>query len=358
MLDSDDLDTPFLAVDPAVLERNLASGAARAASRGLVWRPHAKTHKCVEIARRQLAHGAAGLTLATVAEAEVFADAGFEDLFLAYPVWAAGPRAERLRALAGRARLRVGVDSAAGAAALAAALRGVPAEVLVEVDSGHHRTGVAPAAAGTQARDAASAGLDVVGVFTFPGHAYSPSGRHAAADDETAALSDGAASLAAVGVEPRVRSGGSSPTEPLDPASSAYPATETRPGVSVFGDAQQVELGAAGFDDVALTAVATVVSARDGHAVLDAGSKTLGADRAPWASGFGLLPDHPDATVTALSEHHATVAFDAPVPAVGTRVRVVPNHVCNAVNLACELVVVSDGRVADRWAVAARGANT
>jgi D-serine deaminase-like pyridoxal phosphate-dependent protein len=234
--------------------------------------------------------------------------------------------------------------------------------VLVEVDSGHHRTGVAPAAAGDLARDASTAGLDVVGVFTFPGHAYSPDGRRTAADDEAVALSEAAASLAEAGIEPRVRSGGSSPTEPLDPAlltRAAHPATETRPGVSVFGDAQQVELGAAGFDDVALTAVATVVGARDGHAVLDAGSKTLGADRAPWASGFGRLPGHPDATVSALSEHHATVAFGhGRVPAIGSRVRVVPNHVCAAVNLADELVVVTDDEVVDRWAVAARGANT
>ena len=127
--------------------------------------------------------------------------------------------------------------------------------------------------------------------------------------------------------------------------------------MSVFGDAQQVELEAAGFGDVALTAVATVVSVRDGHAVLDAGSKILGADRAPWASGFGRLPDHPQGTITALSEHHATVALDD-VPAIGSRVRVVPNHVCAAVNLADELVVVDGGTVVDRWAVAARGANT
>ena len=107
-----------------------------------------------------------------------------------------------------------------------------------------------------------------------------------------------------------------------------------------------------------------MVHARPGHAVLDAGSKTLGADRAPWASGYGRLPGHPDARVTALSEHHATVAFgDEPVPEPGSRVRVVPNHVCSAVNLADHLVVISsDGAggdtVVDRWPVDARGANT
>ncbi|GAA1394506.1 D-TA family PLP-dependent enzyme [Pseudonocardia kongjuensis] len=362
---TEDLDTPFLAVDAGVLERNLTDGADRARRRGLAWRPHAKTHKSVAVARRQLAHGAAGLTLATVAEAEVFAAAGVDDLFLAYPVWAAGGRADRLRALAGRVRLRIGVDSVAGADRLAAALRGAPAQVLVEVDSGHHRTGVDPGDAGGLAARARAAGLAVAGVFTFPGHAYAPGARAAAAADEVAALSAAAAGLAAAGIEPLVRSGGSSPTEDLSPdLPDRWAPTESRPGVSVFGDAQQVELDAAGFDRCALTAVATVVHARPGHAVLDAGSKTLGADRAPWASGYGRLPGHPDARVTALSEHHATVAFgDEPVPEPGSRVRVVPNHVCSAVNLADHLVVLSgDGAggdtVVDRWPVDARGANT
>lgn len=356
---ADEPDTPFLAVDPAVLERNLAAGAARAAARGLTWRPHAKTHKSVPVARRQLAHGAAGLTVATVAEAEVFAAGGCDDLFLAYPVWAAGRRADRLRDLAGRARLRIGVASAAGADRLAAALRGAPARVLVEVDSGHHRTGVAPDRAGALAARAAAAGLDVAGIFTFPGHSYTPDARAGAAADEAAALATAADSLVAAGVEPAVRSGGSSPTEGIDPGpASRWAATETRPGVSVFGDAQQVELGTCGFGDCALTAVATVVDTREGVAVLDAGSKVLGADRAPWASGYGRLPGHPDARITALSEHHATVTFPGPVPPPGSRLRVLPNHVCSAVNLAAELVVVTDGEITDRWPVDARGANT
>jgi D-serine deaminase-like pyridoxal phosphate-dependent protein len=135
--------------------------------------------------------------------------------------------------------------------------------------------------------------------------------------------------------------------------------SELRPGVYAFHDAQQVELGAAELTDVALTVAATVVSRRAGQAVLDAGSKALGADRAAWATGFGRLPDRPDGRVVALSEHHATVSFPAggDVPAVGDVVRVAPNHVCTAVNLADELVVVSDGVEVDRWPVAARGAN-
>ena len=97
--------------------------------------------------------------------------------------------------------------------------------------------------------------------------------------------------------------------------------------------------------------------------VLDSGSKTLGADRAPWATGYGRILGEPDARITALSEHHATVQWPnaGTRPDLGQRVRVIPNHVCNAVNLADELIVV-DGRhadaVMDRWRVAARGCTT
>ena len=346
-------DTPYLAVDIALLDRNLAAMAGSARARGLALRPHAKTHKCVEIARRQVALSNGGLTLATVAEAEVFAAAGLDDVFLAYPVVATGPRAGRLRALAERVRLRVGVDSADGAALLAAAVPGL--EVLVEVDSGHHRSGVVPDAAGEVAAAARSAGLHVAGVFTFPGHSYAPGERERAAADEAAALSVAADALRTVGIEPRVSSGGSTPTAAL---STVDVLTELRPGVYAFQDAQQAELGSADLADIALTAVATVVSRGCDRAVLDAGSKVLGADRPAWTTGFGRLPDHPAARVVALSEHHATVTFPGPAPAVGEQVRVAPNHVCTAVNLADELVVVDGGVEVDRWRVAARGANT
>ena len=107
-----DIQTPCLMVDRDVLEQNLVAMADHARGHGVVLRPHAKTHKCIEIARRQLTLGAIGLTVATVGEAEVFAAAGFNDLFIAYPVWAAGARAARLRALAEQVALRVGVDYA------------------------------------------------------------------------------------------------------------------------------------------------------------------------------------------------------------------------------------------------------
>ena len=153
-------------------------------------------------------------------------------------------------------------------------------------------------------------------MFTFPGHSYAPGERESAAADETLALSAAATRCArwassrgsaAAGRRRRLRC----------PTASVL--TELRPGVYAFQDAQQAELGSTDLADVALTAVATVVSRGRDRAVLDAGSKVLGADGAAWATGFGRLPDHPDARVVALSEHHATVTFPGRRPRWGSR---------------------------------------
>lgn len=355
---SDGRSTPYLLVDVDVLADNIARMAARARERGLVLRPHAKTHKCLEIARMQVDAGAVGLTVATVTEAEVFAGGGFTDLFIAYPLWVDASRGARLRALAEVAAVVVGVDSTDGARALAAQVPG--AAVMVEVDSGQHRSGVAPEEAGLVAEASARAGLEVRGVFTFPGHSYAPGARADVRAQEADTLRRAVASLSARGLEADVVSGGSTPTATLDgsvdgPDGRDSVLGELRPGVYVFSDAQQWELGASGPGHLALTCVATVVSRAGGRVVLDAGSKALGADRSGWATGYGRLLDHPDARITALSEHHAVVGWDdSPAPEPGSRVRVVPNHVCNAVNLHDELVL-TDGSV---WPVAARGALT
>jgi D-serine deaminase-like pyridoxal phosphate-dependent protein len=346
--------TPHLVVDADVLDANVAAMAGFARARGVALRPHAKTHKSPAVAARQLAAGATGLTVATVAEAEVFADAGCPDLFLAYPLWVDAARGARLRALRERAAVSVGIDSVEGARALATHAPGTT--VLVEVDCGQHRSGVGPSDAGALAEVAQHAGLDVRGVFTFPGHAYSPGAAAGVAADESAALRTAAGSLSRHGIEPVVVSGGSTPSVA---AMDADVLTELRPGVYVFGDAQQWELGSTPPADIALTCLATVVSHAGGRLVLDSGSKALGADRPPWTSGWGRLLDHPDATIGLLSEHHAVVDWpDQPLPPLGSRLRVVPNHVCNAVNLADELVVVRGTTVVDVWPIAARGANT
>ena len=174
------IDTPELVVDRDRLYANVLGLQRTLDERGIRLRPHAKTHKSVRIGRLQVEAGAAGLTVGTLGEAEVFALAGLRDIFLAYPVWAEGPKAERVRALHGTADLRVGVDSAAGAERLGAAVKGMSQRlrVLVEIDPGLHRTGVGdPEAAVAVARAARTAGLDVEGVFAHAGHSYTPGPR-------------------------------------------------------------------------------------------------------------------------------------------------------------------------------------
>jgi D-serine deaminase-like pyridoxal phosphate-dependent protein len=360
--------TPYLRVDVPRLHRNIDRVAARARERGVALRPHVKTHKTMEVARLQLAAGAVGITVATLGEAETFVRQGVTDVFVAYPLWLDDTSAGRLRDLTPDARVAIGVDSVEGAGHSGLLLGGSAVEVLVEVDSGHHRTGVAPERAGEVALAARRSGLEVRGVFTFPGHSYAPDATRTAADDEASALATAARDLRRVGIDPRVVSGGSTPslaaslatapdTGPDTGPEHADVVTELRPGVYVFGDAQQWELGTTTPDRIALTCRATVISHAGDRLVLDAGSKVLGADRAAYATGFGRLPDLPDARVVLLSEHHAVVDLgDAPLPPLGSRVDVVPNHVCAAVNLVDVLHAEESGGLRV-WPVTARGLN-
>jgi D-serine deaminase-like pyridoxal phosphate-dependent protein len=348
------LETPAAVVDANRLERNLTRMAIAAKVAGVAMRPHAKTHKCAQIGRRQLSHGAAGLTVATLLEAELFASADCPSVFIAYPFWAGSrDRRDRLAALHDETDLRVGVDNVEAAARLADAVLGL--QVLVEVDSGQHRSGVLPGKVADLAIACRKLGLNVIGAFTHPGHAYTaPDDVWRAVDDERAALAAAGAALEAAGVvngEP-VLSGGSSPTAA---AAIGAPLTEVRPGTYVFGDRQQMHLAGLQESDVALVVAARVVSvSRPGEAVLDAGSKALSSDRPSWLPGHGLILEAPEATIGVLSEEHAVVRGLTTKLAVGDLVRVIPNHVCTVVNLTSELVVVSSGRVTGRWPVAAR----
>ncbi len=350
---SSSVPTPHVAVDEDVVRANIAAMQAACDARGVDLRPHAKTHKSLEVARRQLAAGAAGLSVATIGEGEVFADllaAHDRDLLVAYPVLV---DVDRLRALATRVRVVVGVDAREGIDRAAAA----EVAVSIEVDCGLRRSGVRPEQAGDLASYAAERGVTVTGVFTFPGHGYAVGGgRQQAAVDEAAALRAAGESLAAHGVEAPVRSGGSAPTVAHSLADTASPVTELRPGVYVFGDAQQLALGSTTLDRVALTVRARVVStAVPGQVVLDAGAKVLGVDRPAYVDSHGLVPAYPHARLARLWEHHGVLETgDGPRPALGELVDVVPNHVCSVVNLVDELHVGGSGVT---WPVDARGRN-
>ena len=345
--------TPYVAVDADLVQATIEAMQAACDARGVLLRPHAKTHKSLEVARRQLAAGAVGLSVATIGEGEVFADllaAHDRDLLVAYPV-AVEP--DRLRALAARVRVVVGVDAREGVDRAAAA--GVA--VSIEVDCGLRRSGVRPGQAGALASYAAARGVEVVGAFTFPGHGYAlDGGRARAAADEATALREAGESFAEHGVEAQARSGGSAPTVALSLADAASPVTELRPGVYVFGDAQQVALGSTTLDRVALTVRTRVVStAVPGQVVLDAGAKVLGVDRPAYVDSHGLVPAYPHARLARLWEHHGVLETgDGPRPALGELVDVVPNHVCSVVNLVDVLHVPARG---ETWTVDARGRN-
>jgi D-serine deaminase-like pyridoxal phosphate-dependent protein len=357
------IETPAVLVDVDRVDANIRRMASFMRERRIALRPHAKTHKSLAIAGRQLAAGAVGLTVATIGEAEVFAAGGVDDLFIAYPVLASGLKSDRLRRLADLCRLSIGVDSVEGVERLATTFRGASsmASVLVEIDCGGRRSGLLPETAGDLARRAADRGLEVDGVFTHAGHGYAgPDRRSAAADDEVTGLTVAADSLRAAGFERRVLSAGSTPTAVL---SARPPVTEERPGTYVLGDRQQSALAGEPtepYASVAMVVAATVVShGTQGGFLVDAGAKSLGKDVAPYLAGHGAVLGYPDAVLTRVNDHHgvAEVPTGGPKPAIGEVVFIVPNHVCPVVNLVDELIVVQGGRVVDHWAVDARGRN-
>jgi D-serine deaminase-like pyridoxal phosphate-dependent protein len=355
------IDTPALVVDLDRMGAAIDRMAAVMSERGVALRPHAKTHKSLEVARRQLDAGAAGLTVGTIGEAEVFADGGIDDLFIAYPLVPLGPKAARLRSLAGRARLRLGVDSAIGVRAVAEALdteRG-NVRLLIEIDSGGRRSGIAPHDAGALASAASALGLAVIGVFTHGGHGYAGRGASVdAADDEVRSLTMAADSLRAAGVEPAVVSAGSTPTA-IGSARGAV--TEERPGTYVFGDRQQVALGAIERDAVAAVVAARVTSVNEAERrfVVDAGAKMLGKDLAGYVQGYAEIPELDGAVVARVADYHGIVDLpeDASLPDVGRVVLVVPNHICPVVNYVDTFLVARDGELIDAWPVDARGRN-
>ncbi len=281
-----DLDTPSVIVDRDRLERNIAEMADLAREAGVALRPHIKTHKTPEIARRQLAAGAVGVTCAKIGEAEALADAGLTDFFIAHPLVTVA-KARRLAALARRPGVEVAtiVDSPQGIAALSAVFAGEGGllDVLVKVDTGLGRVGTPPGAptVALARQIAAAPGLRFAGVCAHEGFSYSqpePAARDAATRAGVAALVATARELAAAGLRCERVSVGSTPGARA--AMTVPGVTEVRPGNYVFYDAMQVGLGVVPVARCALTVLATVVShsARD-RAVLDAGSKTLTSDK-------------------------------------------------------------------------------
>lgn len=343
----DEIETPAAVVDADRLESNLSRWQEHCDRHRLANRPHAKTHRCAEIAHRQLSLGAVGITCQKLSEAETMADAGFSDILVPFNIVGAA-KLERLRTLLGCVTLTVSVDDATLLPDLARTARAASRElhVLVDCDTGLGRTGVASpeAAAELAAAVARHDGLRFVGFLTYP-----------ALEGSCAFLERAVVASRVQGLEPAVVSAGG--TASMWASGELRPTvTEYRAGNYAFYDRMAIAAGAAALDDVALHVHATVVSrpASD-RAILDAGSKALTSDVGP-DPGFGLVLEAPSSRIEKLAEEHAYVTL-APEDELelGQRVRIVPNHACVVVNLYDELAVTRNGRLEATWRVAARG---
>ena len=340
------LETPVPVIDLDVVERNLTRMQDYADRHGLALRPHIKTHKLPQFAEQQVALGAVGITCQKLGEAEVMADAGLDDILISYPLIGAA-KAQRLAALARRVTMRAAIDNplALETVALAGQEAGRPVGVLVEFDSGLHRTGVTSVADALAliAQVEAADGLRFDGLMTYPSSA------------ETVEF---VRAVREAGIDLPIVSGGGTPRAAH--AHEIEGVTEMRVGTYIYNDRTLVEFGAATLDDCALLVHATVISRpTPDRAILDCGSKTLSSDLIPRgaSAGYGLLLDYPDAMIDRLSEEHGMVDLSRSEakPALGERVRILPNHVCVVTNLHDEVVVSRNGLVEGIWPVAARG---
>jgi D-serine deaminase-like pyridoxal phosphate-dependent protein len=350
-MDIEALDTPAVVIDLDRVDANLAAAQRYADEHGLALRPHVKTHKLPALAHRQVALGAVGITAQKIGEAAVMVAAGIEDVLLSYPL-VGDTKLEPLARLArATPRLAVALDNAVSldlvGRAAAEAERTI--DVLIEFESGRARTGVIePDEALALARAIeAHPRLRLRGFMTYPLGPGAGDWVHAAR-----------ALLARDGLEAPVFSGGGTPR--MLHAHETAGLTEMRPGTYVYHDRATVAAGAGRLDDCALHVHVTVVSTPErGRAVIDAGSKTLTSDLvAPdVGDGYGLVLEHPEAVITALSEEHGVldVSRCERPPRVGDRVRIVPNHVCPVSNLHDLVYVHRGGAVHGAWPVAARG---
>lgn len=356
----DALATPVPIVDLGVMEANIARVAEYSRDRKLALRPHIKTHKSIEIARRQLESGSAGLTCATVHEAEVMS-AACDDILLAYPP-VGSDRAKRVASLAERARMTVALDSHAAAQQMAAAARerGVDVGIYVELDAGMQRTGIADvdALAELCVAVADEPMLRFEGIAFYPGHVrehVTLQTPKIAALQET--LNEALDAVRRRGLESRIVSAGSTPM--LYRSHEIKGLTEIRPGTYVYNDRTTALVGACAMEQCALTVLATVVSTSvAGQAVIDAGAKALGREPLPGGGGgFGSVVEHPEVVVARMSEEHGMLDLTGTTwrPRVGERVRIVPNHVCIVVHLNDVVFGVRDDEVVTSWRVDARG---
>ena len=329
-------------------------------------RPHAKTHKSPGIAAKQIALGATGICCQKLAEAEVFVASGIGDVLITNEIVGA-QKLERLARLGRQARIGVCADNAEAVDALAAAAAraGSQIEVLVEIDVGQHRCGVAPGAPALElaARIVRHASLRFGGLQAYYGsaqHLRSPEERRAAIASAQEATARTVPMLAGAGLPCRTIAGGGTGTYELEGASGVW--NELQPGSYIFMDADYAKntlAGGAPAFEHALFVLASVMSLSPGRAVVDAGHKALSND-----SGFPTVPGKPGVSYGQPSDEHGVLELGGGwQPALGEKLLLIPGHCDPTVNLYDWFVGVRhfgtrDACVEALWPVAARGAVT
>jgi D-serine deaminase-like pyridoxal phosphate-dependent protein len=359
----EEVDTPALVVDLDAFERNLARMAQAVAGSGARLRPHAKTHKCPVVARRQMALGAVGVCCQKVGEAEAMVDGGVDNVLVSNEI-VGRRKLDRLAALGRRAWVAVCADDAGNVDALDAAAARFERRltVLVEINPGANRCGVEPGtpAVALAKRIAGSRHLRFGGLQAYHGraqHVRDYAERRQAIAEAVARTRLTVDMLAESGLACDIVGGAGTGTFMFEATSGVY--NELQPGSYVFMDAdygRNLKEDGGLFDDFehSLFVYATVMSrpARD-RGFLDAGLKAYSVD-----SGPPVLADVRGATITRAADEHGVMALDDPAPdvSVGHKLRLIPGHCDPTVNLYDWFVCVRGGRVEALWPINARGA--
>jgi len=357
----EDIDTPALVLELDAFERNLRTLADSVKGRPVRVRAHAKTHKCPEIAQRQIAYGAIGVCCQKVAEAEALVDGGVGDVLVSNEVVGA-KKIARLAELAKRARVGVCVDNMQNVQALEAAVEhaGAKLDVYIELEVGMRRCGIAPGPDAVEIARAIgkSRHLKFAGLQAYHGraqHMRTMEERHAAIEGAAQHVFEMKRLLEKAGIPCPIVTGAGSGTYMLEVEAGAW--GEIQPGSYIFMDADYARNEWAAplprFEH-ALFVLATVMSrpAAD-RAILDAGLKASSVD-----SGLPLVWQRAGLTYRAASDEHGVVeiASGAQAPALGEKLYLVPGHCDPTVNLYDWYVCVRKGRVEALWPITARGA--
>ena len=345
-----DIDTPSVVIDLDIVDANITKFQAYCDKLGLHLRPHVKTHKIPELAKQQLAAGAAGITCQKITEAEaMISEGGIDDILLTYNVLGKS-KLRRLRQLAQKVRLSVVADNITCIKGLSETFQDAqtPLTVLVECDTGALRCGVISADEALELAQAIDRlpGIRFGGLMTYPpiGHA----------DHINSFLEAAKSLIEASGLVVDVVSIGGSPD--MWRADQIPVGTEYRIGTYIYNDRSLIMRGTCEIKDCALTILATVVSTpTPNRAVIDAGSKSLTSDLSG-LSGYGIVVGHPDLTIEKLSEEHGCIISDNPTGLkVGQQVHVIPNHACVVSNLVDHVVFTRQQKPVKTQPVIARG---